>query len=205
MSISLDGFVGGPNGEIDWLFKSIDENVEAWLVETLWQAGLHIMGSRTYHDMVSYWPVSMEPIAGPMNAIPKVVFSRKGDVKVTGGGGTTTALKDAMKDRPVEKGGSRSLGNWADTRVASGNLQEEVLRLKQEPGKDIYAHGGAGFAQSLVGQGLVDEYQLLVHPVALGKGLPLFAGLQTSLGLQLVRTTLFKSGVMGKIYRPIVS
>jgi len=203
MSISLDGFVAGPNGELDWIFRSMDENVEAWQLENIWQAGVHIMGSRTYYDMVSYWPMSTEPIAAPMNAIPKVVFSRKGDVNVTGGAATTTALKDAMKQRPIQEGGSQGLGNWADTRIASGNLREEVLRLKQEPGKDIFAHGGAGFARSLIGQGLVDEYRLLVHPVALGMGLPLFAALERSLDLQLVRTTLFKNGAVGKTYHPV--
>lgn len=203
MSVSLDGFVGGPNGELDWLFKSMDENVEAWQLETLSQAGVHIMGSRTYYDMVSYWPTSKEPIATPMNTIPKVVFTQKGNVNLTGGGEPTPGLKDALKDRPVEKVTAKDLGNWANTRVAGGELAEEVLQLKQEPGKDIFAHGGAGFAQSLIKEGLVDEYRLLVHPVALGKGLPLFGTLPKPLNLALLRTTVFKSGAVAKIYQPM--
>jgi dihydrofolate reductase len=203
MSISIDGFVGGPNSQIDWIFKSMNENVEAWVVESLWQAGVHIMGSRTYYDMISYWPTSTEPIAAPMNAIPKVVFSKKGDVDVTSGLHTTPGLQDAMKQRPVKPPAAENLGNWADTRVAAGDLKEEILKLKNESGKDILAHGGAGFAKSLVGSGLVDEYQLLVHPVALGTGLPLFAALRTPLDLRLIRVTTFPdSGVLGKIYTP---
>lgn len=204
MSISIDGFVGGPNGQIDWIFKNMDENVEAWVLESLWQAGVHIMGSRTYYDMVSYWPASTEPIAAPMNAIPKVVFSKNGDMDVTRGLHTTRSLQDAMKQRPVKAPAAENLGNWADTRVAAGDLKEEILKLKNESGKDIFAHGGAGFAKSLIESGLVDEYQLLVHPVALGTGLPLFAGLQSPLNLRLTRATTFpNSGVLGKIYTPL--
>ena len=95
MSISADGFVGGPNGEIDWIFRSVDESVSKWTVDTLWQAGLHIMGSRTFHDMASYWPTSDEPFAAPMNEIPKVVFTRKGFIEQTSDELTTNALKDA--------------------------------------------------------------------------------------------------------------
>jgi dihydrofolate reductase len=74
MSMSIDGFVGGPNGEIDWLFPTMDEEATAWTVENLREAGVHVMGSRTFRDMAAYWPTSMEPFAAPMNEIPKVYF-----------------------------------------------------------------------------------------------------------------------------------
>ena len=64
ISMSLDGSVGGPNGEIDWLMRTLDEGATAWIADTLWQAGLHAMGSRTYYDMVGYWPTSTEPRMG---------------------------------------------------------------------------------------------------------------------------------------------
>jgi dihydrofolate reductase len=77
MSISIDGFVGRPDGGIKWVFDS-DQEATAWTVESVWNASLHIMGSRTFHGMAAYWPTSIEVFAPPMNQIPKVVFSRRG-------------------------------------------------------------------------------------------------------------------------------
>jgi dihydrofolate reductase len=206
MSVSLDGYVGGPAGEIDWLFKSLDEDARAWIADTLRQAGVHIMGSRTYHDMAAYWPTSTEPLAAPMNRIPKVVFSKKGSLR-QGDGLTTRALKDAIRASGAERSAaspkpSPDAESWADATVASGDLVEEISRLKQQAGKDIVAHGGARFAQSLVRLGLIDEYQLLVHPIALGAGLPLFSALDKPITLKLLSTSLFSRGVVAHVYRP---
>lgn len=196
MSMSLDGFVGGPNGEIDWLFRSMDAEAAAWTVETLWQAGAHLMGSRTFRDMAAFWPTSTEPFAAPMNEIPKVVFSRGGAAAA----GTTQALVDAR----ARAGGAvqpPAEGNWAAARIATGDLADEIARLKREPGRDLLAHGGASFAQSLVERGLVDEYRLLVHPVVLGRGLPLFARLSAPADLALVEARTFPGGAIAHVYR----
>jgi dihydrofolate reductase len=199
MSVSLDGFVGGPNGEIDWLFKTFDEGANSWTVESLWRVGVHIMGSRTFQDMAAYWPSSTEPVAAPMNEIPKVVFSRKG----LGKAATTRALADATRVRTDQVAATASnASSWTNPGVASGDLSSEIARLKQQPGKPILAHGGASFARSLVRHGLVDEYHLLVHPVALGRGLPLFSELEKPLDLKLVSATAFDSGAVAHIYRP---
>jgi dihydrofolate reductase len=170
MSITLDGFVGGADGKIDWLFKTTDDEAKKWIADTIGPAGVHIMGSRTYADMAAYWPCSTDILAAPMNQIPKVVFSRTKDPKLSA---TTKALEDANRQAPVDK--ARAAVSWSQPRIASGDLAHEITRLKEEPGNDIIAHGGAGFARSLVASGLIDEYQLLVHPVALGVGLPLGA------------------------------
>lgn len=97
MSMSVNGFVGGPNGEIDWILRSLDAGAASWILDTLWQAGVQIMGSRTYQDMLAYWPSSTEAFAAPMNQMPKVVFSRRGRAPLAGS--TTTALKDATRAR----------------------------------------------------------------------------------------------------------
>jgi dihydrofolate reductase len=176
MSVSIDGFVGGPKGELDWIFETYDEDATAWTIATLWDTGVHIMGSHTFHDMAAYWPSSTEPFAAPMNEIPKVVFSRRS---------VTTSPKT---------------GSWENARVASGDLAEEIARLKREPGKFILAHGGAGFAQSLVQLGLVDEFRLLIHPVALGTGLPLFSKAPKPISLKLLSSTRFPSGSIANVY-----
>lgn len=206
MSVSADGFVGGPNGEIDWLLKTLDESATVWIQDTLWQAGIHIMGSRTFHDMAAYWPTSSEPLAAPMNEIPKVVFSRKGFVEPTTAELTTNALKDAVQfksDQEFNPVISNHASTWTNVPIANGNLADEILRLKQQDGKYILAHGGASFARDLVKHRLIDEYRLLIHPVFLGKGLPLFSTLQNPLNLTLESSTVLKSGIIANIYKPI--
>jgi dihydrofolate reductase len=165
MHVSLDGYVRAASGDVmDWVFRTFDDELQAWEVDNLWQAGTHIMGRNVYDEMAAYWPTSTEPFAPPMNEIPKVVFSK--------------SLKQA---------------DWERTRVASGGLAEEIARLKQEPGKEILAHGGAAFAQSLSSLGLVDEYRLIVHPVALSGGEPLF---KETMDLKLLRTKSFAAGAV---------
>lgn len=172
MSVSLDGFVCGPNGEIDWLFDSIDEGASAWLVDTLWQAGVHLMGSTTYRDMAAYWPQSNDVYAAPMNEIPKFVFSH--------------TMTEAA---------------WSDSHIVDGDLASEIARLKQLPGRDMLAHGGVRFARSLVRLSLVDEYRLLVHPIALGKGRALFGELEAPLPLKLIQAIPFEGGAVAKVFR----
>lgn len=171
MQISLDGYVGGPNGELDWIFPDFDEEYAEYEVEKLWQAGAHLMGSVTYRDMAAHWPSSTEPYAAPMNRIPKIVFS--------------ASLKQA---------------DWSQTQIVSGDLLKEIGRLKQESGKDLLAHGGARFAQSLVRSGLIDEYRLIVHPVALGSGLRLFPELAAPVRFKLSDAVTFKSGTIAKVF-----
>lgn len=203
MSISIDGFVGGPDGGIKWVFDS-DREAAAWTVETVWNAGLHIMGSRTFHDMAAYWPTSTEVYAPPMNQIPKAVFSRQGPA-ILKAANTTAALRDARANAGTGQPAALQPGaeSWAEAYVASGELTEEVATLKARDGKPIIAHGGAGFARSLVARGLVDQYDLLVHPVALGKGLPIFSDLAGPRPLRLMSSKAFPLGSVAQIYRPV--
>ncbi len=203
MSVSVDGFVAGLNGEVGWIFKSTDDATIAWIVDTLWCAGVHIMGSRTFHDMAAYWPTATDKFAAPMNEIPKRVFSRTGRADITGTGSTTQALKDARRARAHTPAAASTDSSWSHVPVAGGELATEIARLKAEPGKNILAHGGARFAQSLVRENLVDEYRLVVHPVALGQGLALFADLPAPLHLQLLSSTAFGAGVVANVYRPV--
>src|SRR5262245_38879179 len=118
MSMSLDGFVSDVEGTNQWMFGS-DPESKAWAVATTWNASLHIMGSRTFQAMAAVWPTSTMEFALPMNQIPKAVFSRQG----------SAILKNAN-------------GSWAEASVASGDLAEDIAKLKAEEGKPILAHGG---------------------------------------------------------------
>jgi dihydrofolate reductase len=203
MSVSVDGFVAGPKGEIDWLFNSMDEGATAWVLDTIRQVGLHIMGSHTFYDMACYWPYSSEPFAAPMNEIPKAVFSRSGSIKPISKELTSQALKDAAVRHADKLTTTPSdLQSWTDAYVGGGDLAAEIARLKQQPGKDILAHGGAGFAQSLARLDLIDEYRLLTHPVVLGTGLSLFSAIPKPMVLTLLNTTAFDSGAVAHVYRP---
>jgi dihydrofolate reductase len=162
------------------------------------------MGSRTFRDMASYWPTAAGPFAAPMNRIPKVVFSAHGLDDVAAGA-TTRALSDARAHDVDARGkgdGDAALESWRSPRVARGDLSEEIARMKNEDGGYILAHGGASFAQSLVERGLIDEYRLVVHPVVLGVGLPLFSKLTTPRDLKRIETKSFSSGTVAHVYRP---
>lgn len=173
MQYSLDGCVAGPNGELEWIFPDFDAEYAKWGVEKLWQAGAHLMGGATYRAMAAHWPTSTEPYAAPMNQIPKIVFS--------------SSLKQA---------------DWGETQIVSGDLATEIARLKQEPGRDLLAHGGVHFAQSLIRSGLIDEYRLIVHPVVLGKGQRLFSDLTAPIRFTLAAATTFKTGIVAKELHP---
>lgn len=131
------------------------------------------MGRVTYEEMATVWPTSTSEYARPMNEIPKVVFSK--------------TLQHAA---------------WPETRIAGGDLAEEVGRIKREPGNDLIAYGGATLDQALSRLGLVDEYRLMIQPAALGEGLPLFKDLAGPLHLELVEATTYATGLAIHVYRP---
>ena len=146
MSVSLDGYVAPPDGSTDWVAAGRSPDGARWTLETVSNAGTHLMGATTYAGWAGFWPTASGPFAKPMNDIPKVVFS------------------DSLTST-----------DWAGTTIASGDLAEAVTRLKLEQTNGyLLAHGGARFARSLVATGLIDEYRLVVHPVVLGAGERLF-------------------------------
>jgi dihydrofolate reductase len=163
------------------------------------------MGSKTFRDMITWWPHSDEVFAAPMNNIPKAVFTRKGAASLANVQ-TTQAVNDATA--ALEKGGGKKkaadpavLKSWTDAYVATGPIAEEIAKLKQQGGKPIIAHGGAGFARSLIATGLVDEYALAIFPVVLGKGLPIFTETAKPISLELISSQVFPKGGMGNVYR----
>jgi dihydrofolate reductase len=191
MFMSLDGFVGSTDGNNTWMINP-DPVAKAWGVERAWDAGLHIMGSHTFREMVGYWPISTDDYAPPMNQILKAVFSRQGP-----------AILDAAR-AVLDKSDALQPGaeSWADAYVASGDLAREVARLKAQEGKPIFAYGGAAFARGFVAQGLVDQFDLMVHPLALGQGLPIFTELAQPRRLTLVNSKPFPRGSILQTYRP---
>lgn len=144
-----------------------------WKLDRIRRAGAHIMGRVTYQEMAGFWPTSSDDYAAPMNEIPKVVFSK------------------TLREAP-----------WRESTIASGELADEIAALKSQPGGEIIAWGGASFAQALARAGLIDEYAIVVQPVAYGGGQPIFQDLPDALHLRAVATTTFPSGTMLRQYQP---
>ncbi|GFZ90034.1 dihydrofolate reductase family protein [Dyella caseinilytica] len=196
MSVTLDGFVSGPDGDIQWVFSG-DQEAITWKVENMWNASLIIMGSRSFQDMAPFWPTSTMAFAPAMNQIPKAVFSKRGPVVLE-------AAAKGLRDARAQAGDTLQPGaeSWAEAYVASGDLADEINKLKAKDGKPIIAIGGATFARSLIAQNLVDQYVLMIYPIALGKGLPIFSDLPAPRPLKLVSSKAFPLGAMAQTYRP---
>jgi dihydrofolate reductase len=171
MGVSLDGFIAGPNGEIDW--SAPDEELHRFHNEQTRELGAHFCGRGLYKVML-YWETADENPSAPEHVLefariwkqlPKIVFSETLE-KVEG-----------------------------NATLATDGIAEEVARLKQQPGKDL-AVGGAGLASAFTKLGLVDEYRLFVSPVVLGGGTRFFPALEERINLELVETRTFGSRVV---------
>lgn len=146
MSVSLDGFIAPSDGSSGWEAAGRSPDGAGWVLDTVANAGMHVMGAATYARWAGFWPSAPGPFAKPMNDIPKAVFSN--------------SLKSA---------------DWTGTTIISGDLVEAVTQLKlEQTGGYLLAQGGVRFARSLVQSGLIDEYRLVIHPVVLGAGERLF-------------------------------
>jgi dihydrofolate reductase len=196
MSVTVDGFVAGPNGEIDWMFPAMSDEGREWVAEQFWKSGLIAMGHRSYVAWTDFWPTAENVIAAPMNEIPKAVFSRNGEISAP----EMDKAKAALAEGKIEE---VALETWQNPIVAGKNLTADIQRLKAEEGKPILAIGGLSFASSLIKANLVDLYRLSVHPVALGRGLPLFGELEAPVRFKLEDLKQFATGAMVKTYRPI--
>jgi dihydrofolate reductase len=178
MPITLDGYIEGPHRELDWVIA--DDDLHDFYSDLLEQTDLIMYGRVTYELMVRYWPIarsdpslpmSMHRYANTINPMKKVVFS--------------TTLKNA---------------EW-NTQVIHTLIPKEISKLKVQPGGNIALGGGAAIAQAFIQHGLVDELQLLVQPVAIGEGKPLFNGIRDLLKLDFLWSRSFDSGTVALCYR----
>jgi dihydrofolate reductase len=169
--MSLDGFFEGPNHELDWFV--VDEEFFAYARDMLRGVDTILFGRKTYQHMADYWPSApAEEIADQMNNLPKIVFSR--------------TLESA---------------EWQNSTLVKNDAVAEISKLKQLPGKDLVILGSASLASFLLQRGLIDEYRVILNPVLLGSGSPLFQDVKQRLRLKLSRTKLFGSGVVVLYYQ----
>jgi dihydrofolate reductase len=169
--VSLDGFMAGPNGEIDWFTGFADKEFEAYAAGLITSFDIMLFGRVTYELMAGYWPTATPEQDDPkiikaMNTTSKVVFSR--------------TLKKV---------------EWNNCRLVAGDAVSEVRRLKQQPGKDIVIYGSGGIVSALAPQELIDDYHLFIAPLILGGGRPLFSDIPARISLKLLETRAFGSGL----------
>jgi dihydrofolate reductase len=175
LQISLDGFIEGPNGEIDWIDTWEDR------FQLTPQIGAFVMGGGMYAGYEFYW---RSILADPSGILP---FSGK-----TATAGEVEYAMFADKTPHYVLSNTLQEVSWEITRVV--HSMEEIRDLKQQSGDDIHALGGAGFVGSLLNEGLVDEIRLLVHPVILGGGKALFKDVELRQSLRLVKSDARDSG-----------
>ncbi len=173
MHISLDGFVAGPNGEMDWI--KVNEEIFDFVAQRISESDTAMYGRVTYQMMESYWPTAAEkPNASKHDTehskwykeVHKIVLSK------------TMESQDSNK-----------------TTIINNNIADRINEIKQQEGKDILLFGSPSATHSLIQQNLIDGYWLFVNPIVLGKGIPLFVNIKEKINLKLLSTKQFFNGV----------
>ena len=181
--LSLDGLAAGPNDELDWI--SYDRELEEYAHSMHAITDAVIWGRRTYEGMASYWlTVPGNPESTPseleharfLEDSTKIVVSRTLDRVAWGDAQNTVLIKD--------------------------NIADEINKIKQQPGKDIWFLGSVALAQTFMQLDLIDEYRININPTVLGRGIPLFANVTRTFPLKLLESNTLKSGVVALRYEP---
>ncbi len=174
--VTLDGYFAGPDGDISW--HNVDAEFNEYAIEKVNIGNTLLFGRVTYELMAGFWPtpkaIKNDPImAERMNNLPKIVFSRTLDK-----------------------------AEWNNTRLVKADMLSEIRKMKQEPGNDMAVLGSGSIVSQLAPHGLIDEFQIMLNPVVLGKGRTMFEGIQAKLALKLTKTRIFKNGNILLHYRP---
>ncbi|MCX9025467.1 MAG: dihydrofolate reductase family protein [Candidatus Methanoperedens sp.] len=178
--VSLDGFFAGMNGEIDW--HIVDEEFNQYAIDLLNTVDTILFGRVTYQLFEGYWPAAaLNPstsksdieIAHKINNNTKIVFSN--------------TLENVR---------------WKNTMLVKEVIPEEIAKMKQHPGKDLVIYGSGSIVSTFAQLGLIDEYRIIVNPVVLGSGKPLFKGIKDRINLKLLKTKMFSSGNVLLVYKP---
>ena len=179
LQVTLDGHFAGANGDIGWAHKETkDAEWSAFMADNATAGGQLLFGRLTYEMMASFWPtplaIERDPIvAERMNSLPKVVFSRTLDK-----------------------------ASWNNTRLVKGDLAAEIRKMKQEPGTDMVIMGSGTIVSQLAQEGLIDEYEIALNPIVLGKGRTMFEGVKEKQSLKLTKTRAFANGNVFLCYEP---
>lgn len=173
MHISLDGFVAGPNGEMNWI--KIDEELFDHVGERIGREDAALYGRVTFQMMENYWPTAGEKPGASRHDINHSRWYKKAHKMV---------LSNTLNEADL-----------SNTTIINGNLSERINAIKQQPGEEILLFGSPTATHALMKENLIDGYWLFVNPIILGKGIPLFADIKEKIKLKLITTRPFSSGV----------
>lgn len=174
VQLTLDGYIAGINGEMDWMVWNWDDELKQYVDDLTEPVDCIILGRKLAQGFIPYWtsvaenPDNPEFTAGKkFTDTPKVVFTK-----------------------------TLNKSEWENTALAKGNLADEINALKKQDGKDIIVYGGATFVSALIQHKLIDELHLFINPVAIGVGMPIFNQLDSKQELTLVKAISFKCGIV---------
>ncbi len=179
MQITIDGFVAGPNGAMDWMVFDWDDDMKNYVDEITKSVDCILLGHKLAQGFIPSWtdrtsnPETADAFSHKMVNTPKIVFSK--------------TLEEI---------------EWKNTTLAKGDSVQEITQLKKQSGEDIIVYGGGSFVSFLIMEGLIDEYHLFVNPVALGKGMTIFNKLENMLNLNLLESKAFDCGIVLLCYEP---
>ena len=180
VQMSVDGYIAGPNGEMDWMVWNWDDKLKEYVNELTEPVDSILLGRKMTEGFISYWSDVMTKPDNPdyafakkMIEIPKVVFTK-----------------------------TLNKSDWVNTDIATGDLTDEINKLKNQNGKDIIVYGGASFDSSLIKAGLIDELHLFVNPAAIGNGMTIFKDLNEMQKFTLVKSIAFDCGIVALHYEP---
>ena len=178
MHTSLDGFVGGPNGEMDWIH--VDDEIFDYAGRKTSEADTALYGRVTYEMMQSYWPTAGDKPGATRHDIEHSAWYNKVRKVV---------ISKTMKGTALP-----------NTKIISDNIADQISELKQIGGQNILIFGSPGASHTLMAENLIDEYWLFVNPIILGEGIPLFKGIKDRLKLELKDSIRFGSGIICLYY-----
>lgn len=178
VQMTLDGYVAGPNGEMDWMALPWTADINAYVNDITTPVDTIVLGRKLAEGFIPYWA---GVAADPEN--PETESGKK-----------FTDTHKVVFTKTLDK------SEWPNTVLAKGNVVEEIKKLKQEEGNDIIAYGGANFVSSLIREGLIDEFHLFINPSAIGGGMSIFNELSGKKDLSLVKSTSFECGIVALHY-----
>jgi len=180
VQMSVDGYVAGANGELDWMTWDWDDKLKEYVNDLHKPVDTILLGRKMADGFITYWT---SVVANPDD--PQHEFGKK-----------MTDTPKVVFTKTLDK------SDWTNTELVKGDLSDEVKKLKEQSGKDIIVYGGAGFVTSLIKADLIDEYLLFINPVALGDGLRIFDGLERKLDLTLKDSIQYDCGIVVQAYKP---